>query len=239
MSVASRAVERKFLSPGPLQSGWSGATAALDGPVSMGLFADDAVALADQLGLDTFAVFGHSFGGWVAQEIALRHPDRVSALILAATTPGQLGATESPDDDQGEPPPADVIELLSSQPADTAALIELYTKLAPHLLRDVDPAPFEAALDPDLVSADSMHRVFDALSRWSAVDRLPAIACPTLVLAGHHDAFCSPTQLTRIARRIPGADHVEFDNSGHFMWLEEPDRFFPLVSDWLTQHQPG
>ena len=43
----------------------------------------------------------------------------------------------------------------------------------------------------------------------------------------------------RIATRIPDADLVVFEQSGHFMWREEPDRFFPLVSDWLDDNQPG
>ena len=207
------------------------------GPVPMSLFADDAVVLADRLGLDTFAVFGHSFGGWVAQEIALRHPRRVSALILVATTPGQLGSTESPEENQGPPPPADVMELMATQPTSDAELIDLYTKLASHFLRGLDTTQFVDALDPELVSADSMVRVFEALGQWSAVDRLGDIACPTLVLAGRHDVFCSPQQLARIAPRIAHADHVVFENSGHFMWLEEPDRFFPLVREWLGDHQ--
>jgi pimeloyl-ACP methyl ester carboxylesterase len=203
-----------------------------DGPIDMSSFADDAVALADHLGLDRFAVLGHSFGGWVAQELALRHPQRVRALVLAATTPGQLGTTESADDDQGPPPPADVAALMSTPPASDDDLIRLYTALAPHFLRGHDTTSFVDALEPDLVSADSMIRVFDALSRWSAVDRLHTIECPTLVLAGRHDGFCSPQQLERIARRIPHAQHEVFD-TGHFLWVEDPDRFFPLVSGWL------
>jgi proline iminopeptidase len=209
------------------------------GDVDMALFADDAVRVADALGLDRFAVFGHSFGGWVAQELALRHPDRVDALILAATTPGQLGSTESADDDQGAPPPPEVLELLSRAPADDAELIDIYSRLAPHFLRAVDPAVITGELDPALVSADSMIRVFDALSRWSAVDRLPGLRCPTLVLAGGHDVFCSPEQLARIAARVPGAELATFEDSGHFMWLEEPDRFFPLVSGWLKRVAPA
>jgi proline iminopeptidase len=207
-----------------------------DGPVSMALFADDAVVLADRLGIDTFSVFGHSFGGWVAQELALRYPDRVSALILAATTPGQLGATESPDDDQGPPPPPAVMELMATRPDTDADLVALYTKLAPHFLRGADTTQMVAALDPELVSADTMGRVFEALGQWSSVDRLDHITCPALLVAGRHDVFCSPQQLTRVARRIPQAQNVVFENSGHFMWLEEPDRFFPLVSEWLSTH---
>lgn len=206
-----------------------------DGPVAMSLFADDAVVLADRLGLETFAVFGHSFGGWVAQELALRHPDRVWALILAATTPGQLGRTEPSDEDQGPPPPREVGDLLGTTPASDGQLTELYTRLAPYYFRDEDPGALLAALSPGLVSADSARRVFEALSRWSSIDRLGDIACPTLLLAGRHDVFCSPQQLERIARRVPHAEHVVFADSGHFMWLEEPDRFFPLVGRWLDQ----
>jgi proline iminopeptidase len=207
-----------------------------DGPVSMSLFADDAIALADRLSVETFAVFGHSFGGWVAQEVALRYPARVSALILAGTTPGQLGLNEPDDDDQGPPPPAEVAELLATRPATDAELVDLYTRLAPYYFRDADPTTLLAALSPGLLSADTMVRVFDALSRWSAIDRLDDISCPTLLLAGRHDVFCSPQQLDRIAHRVPHADQVVFDNSGHFMWIEEPDPFFPIVRDWLDKH---
>lgn len=59
--------------------------------LTMEQLADDAVGLADHLGLDRFHVLGHSYGGFVAQELAIRHPDRVAALLIVATTPGQLG----------------------------------------------------------------------------------------------------------------------------------------------------
>ena len=65
--------------------------------------ADDAAALTRHLGHERVVVMGHSFGGFVAQELALRHPQAVSALVLVDTTPGQLGVTENPDDDQGPP----------------------------------------------------------------------------------------------------------------------------------------
>jgi proline iminopeptidase len=123
---------------------------------------------------------------------------------------------------------------MSRRPATPVELAEVYAALAPHFLREADPGLFQAALEPGLLSPESMVRVFDALTTWSSVDRLHQVHCPTLVLAGRHDVFCSPPQLVRIASRMRDARHVVFEHSGHFMWLEEPGRFFGLVSDWLS-----
>jgi pimeloyl-ACP methyl ester carboxylesterase len=80
-----------------------------------------------------------------------------------------------------------------------------------------------------------MQRVFAALASWSAIERLGKLQCPTLLLAGGHDLFCSPPQLRRIAKRVPTAELVLFENSGHFIWFEEPGRFFDeVVGPWLA-----
>ena len=201
------------------------------------MFADDVVRLADALDIENFALFGHSFGGWVALEAALRHPGRVSALVLAATTPGQLGATESAEEEQGNPMPEELEQLLLSQPGTDVEAAEVYRALAPYFMRSLDASPLLDTIDESVVSADSMRRVFEALAAWSAIDRLEELDCPTLLLAGRHDVFCSPPQLGRIAKRVPSAELVLFENSGHFMWFEEPDRFFnEIVGPWLARH---
>ena len=211
-----------------------GASAALpDGPVDMADFADDAVRVADGLGIESFALFGHSFGGWVAQETALRHPDRVGALVLAGTTPGQLGRTESPDDDQGPPPPAEIADLMSQLPRNDAEMREIYRALGPFFLRGADTTAYDALVDSTNLSADSMVRVFEALGRWSSVDRLPQITCPTLVIAGRYDDFCSVQQHERIARRLVDPDLAVVDDAGHMLWIERPE-VLDLIDEWLT-----
>src|SRR5207302_9979265 len=90
----------------------------------------------------------------------------VSAMVLAATTPGRIGAIEGADDDQGPPPPAEVIDLMSRGPTTAIELAQIYAALAPHFLRAADPGPFRAALQPELLSPESMVRVFDALASW-------------------------------------------------------------------------
>jgi proline iminopeptidase len=86
--------------------------------ITMEQLADDAATLAGHLDLDHVMVIGHSYGGFVAQELALRHPELVSALMLVDTTPGQRGVTEDPDADQGPPPPPELAEAMSVLPDD-------------------------------------------------------------------------------------------------------------------------
>ena len=197
--------------------------------------ADDAAALARHLGEERVAVIGHSYGGFVAQELALRHPDAVAALVLIDTTPGQLGATEDRDDEQGPPPPPEVVAVLATLPSTNEELANGVCQLMPHYLHRRDPSEFDAVLDATIFDAAAMIRGFEVLASWSSVDRLSTIAAPTLVLAGRHDVFTSRPQARRIASRIPGAELVIFEDSGHMPWLDEPDHFFEVVNGWLDK----
>lgn len=103
-------------------------------------------------------------------------------------------------------------------------------------LHRLDPAELEPTLAETIFDVGAMIRGFEVLAGWSAVDRLHTISVPTLVLAGRHDVFTSWPQSVRIASRIPGAEMEVFEHSGHMPWLDEPDRFFDVVVDWLDRH---
>jgi proline iminopeptidase len=202
--------------------------------LTMEQLADDAVALAVQLDASPAIVIGHSYGGFVAQELALRHPEHVTGLVLVDTTPGQLGASDSPDDDQGPPPPPEWIEIAGSVPADDAELAANMGKLLPHFLADqANLAAAQEAMGQTIFNVGAMVRSMEVLAGWSAADRLAEIQVPTLVIVGSHDRISSPAQSRRIARRIPHAQVVEMEHSGHFPWVEEPDRFTKIVREWL------
>ncbi|GAA2400453.1 hypothetical protein GCM10010191_04500 [Actinomadura vinacea] len=76
----------------------TGQTTAPNGDLTTQLLADDAVAVLEDLGIDTAHVYGTSMGGRVAQILAGRHPSRVLSLILACTSPGGPHATERDND---------------------------------------------------------------------------------------------------------------------------------------------
>jgi proline iminopeptidase len=204
--------------------------------LTMEQLADDASALLDHLGVESAIVFGHSYGGFVAQELALRHPGRVRALILAGTTPGQLGATEDPSDEQGEPPPPELQALMAAQPATDEEFAAMMPDVLRFYLHRLQPAAVVPHMADTIYSAAAMSRSMQVLGGWSSVDRLGQVSAPTLIMAGAHDVITSPPQANRIAKRIPGAEVRMFDESGHFPWFEEPEAFFASMRDWLRRH---
>jgi pimeloyl-ACP methyl ester carboxylesterase len=84
--------------------------------------------------------------------------------------------------------------------------------------------------------ADVMIRGFEVLAGWSSLDRLDQLVIPALLIVGSDDVFTSPPQSLRMARRIPMAETVIIDGSGHFPWIQAPEAFFAAVLDWATRH---
>ena len=197
--------------------------------------ADDAAAVARELGFEQAVVFGHSYGGFVAQELTLRHPDLVRALMLIDTTPGQLGTGETEDDYRGEPPPPGVMEAFSQLPETDEQMAAGMPAIVPWYLHRANVDEAISLFDQTIYSRDAMVQGFVSLASWSSVDRLPTISVPTLVTAGRHDLFTSAPQADRIADRIPQAERVVFEESGHMPWLDEPNAFFAAVNGWLDR----
>jgi proline iminopeptidase len=203
--------------------------------LTMPQLADDADALAERLGLGPVVVIGHSYGGFIAQELALRHPGRVAALVLVGTGPGGPGGSDPPDEDQGPPPPAEFLAAVASAPPTDAAFAAGFRPLLRLYLHRRDPAEVGRVFERTVYDAAALTRSMQVLAGWSAADRLGAVRAPTLVLVGAYDRIISPAQARRIARRVPGAELVEFADSGHYPWLEEPDRFAAVVGGWLDR----
>jgi proline iminopeptidase len=197
--------------------------------------ADDAAALGRIVADGPIVVLGHSYGGFVAQELVLRHQDQVAGLILLDTTPGQLGLHEDPSADQGPPPPPDLAALLATAPANDEELEATMRQLLAHYLHRADPAVLEPLLDGTIFAADACVRGFEVLASWSSVDRLPSIRCPTLVVVGRHDPVTSPPQSVRMASLIAGADLAVLEHSGHMPWIDEPEQTFAVIEGWLDQ----
>lgn len=202
-------------------------------PTSIPELAADAVHLLDALGIDSAHVYGLSMGGMVAQEMAVRFPHRVRALVLGGTTHGGPRAAL--------PSPA-VLSALGSRGAPQAARAELVS-------RAVFSAPFRRD-HPDVVAAHlrnlAAHRAslrgtlsHLAASTWHDTRaRLGSIAAPTLVLHGGADELLPVRNAELLAGRIPDATLAVLPGAGHAYLLEQPERSHRLFTDWLSGRSP-
>jgi 3-oxoadipate enol-lactonase len=197
------------------------------------LLADDATALLDFLGVDAAHVYGVSMGGMIAQEMALRHPERVRSLILGATSPGGSHAVA---------PEAQALQGLLDQGAAvdrvvSPALLEVLFSpayLAGHVseLRE----SFKRLADYPATSPETYTAQLQAAARHDTYDRLPDIAASTLVLHGTDDPLLPVGNARILAERIPGAKLVLFEGARHGYLLEKQAEADAAVLDFLRAH---
>lgn len=210
--------------------------------ITMQQLADDVRALADALGLDRFALLGHSFGGFVALEAATTYPERLTQLFLLDTSPGAFEPTEAELAER--PDPASVTpsaraamqRFFSRVPASDDDFRDLVPEIAPAYMHHGDPALITDAMSRAILDAATLVRGFEFLPRWSVADKLDRITCPTLVACGRYDLLTTPECAKRLATSIPGAELAWFEDSGHFPWLEEPDAFIGAVKGFVRRN---
>ncbi|MEU6586690.1 alpha/beta fold hydrolase [Nocardia sp. NPDC046763] len=195
-----------------------------DTPYSTEQFAEDVIAVLDELGIERADVYGTSMGGRVAQQLAARHQHRVGALVLGCTSPGGPHSIER-SNDVGR-------SLVQSQPgAARQALLELmYT---PRWLAD-HPGPYNVIGDPAM-PAHSRHHHLVASNRHNAWDLLPAISAPTLVLHGTDDLLNPAANAPLLTARIPGAQLHLIPGARHAYFEEFRTLASPVVLDFLCR----
>jgi 3-oxoadipate enol-lactonase len=206
-----------------------GRTDAPPEPYSMADYAADGVALCDELGWDTFRVVGISFGGMVAQELAVTWPDRVERLALLCTSPGGAGGSSYP------------LHELASLPVEERKRkgVELLdTRFTPEWLAE---HPNDQALADFLATRELAEKSpeqergelaqLEARRHHDVWDRLRAVTAPTIVACGRYDGIAPPANSTGIASRIPGAELHEYDG-GHAFFVQDPTAL-PEVTGFL------
>lgn len=198
----------------------------------------DAEALRASLGLEQIIVFGHSYGGCLAQEYALAYPQHVLGLILCSTAP----AFDYPEvmmanaRARSTPEQFSMLQRVFSVPLSSdEEFAQAWRTVLPIYLHS--PSPLAAdALGADLqFSAAALNRVlFALLPRFTAVDRLAQIKVPTLIIGGMSDWVTPPDYAAqRLADGIPGSLLALFHQSGHYPYFEEPAHFVSVLGAWL------
>jgi len=196
--------------------------------------ADDAEALRQHLGLGKVAVLGHSYGGFIALEYALRHPDSLSHLLLLNTAPVFNYGEEIINNATAMGATPEMLEALVASSSDDEAMKRVLKLIFPLYFYRYQPA-YDALLANTIVCAALEGQQEKMLSKYNTLPHLHEIGCPTLILAGHHDFICPPSQAHIMHARVPQSRLVVFENSGHFPWIEEPELFIQTVKAWLQQ----
>ncbi|MGD0241881.1 MAG: alpha/beta hydrolase [Streptosporangiaceae bacterium] len=201
----------------------------VDGSFTVADMAEDVVAVLDAARIRRAHVLGASLGGMVAQELAIRHPDRVDGLVLACTTPGWPFAY---------PMPARSVRLIATTarlPAEVAWRRHLENALSARTVREcpefVDGLVRRQGLraaDPGTLSAQAA-----AGARFAGRLRQAGIQARTLVLHGDADAVVDPRNGRLLAARIPKATLMIFPGLGHLLFWEEPEGFAAAVTSFL------
>jgi proline iminopeptidase len=196
------------------------------------------------MALERYAVLGHSFGAFVALQHAVDFPGRPAASVISSGIPS---ARFLADVDRNlalfEP------EALRTQVTESWAR-ERSVETADEcrsLLSDQLPFHFRDPLDPriEVMRADLDEMVFSpAVIRAAAnagyggievEEQLGIVAHPVLVLAGRHDRTCSVAGAEAIADRVPGAELIVFEHSGHMTYVEEEDAYVSAVRDFIVR----
>ncbi len=207
----------------------------------------DADALRERLGFDKWAVLGHSFGGMVALEYALRYPQSLSHLLLLDTCGdtwwvqqnapallAKLGYSSATVETarrffNGEITPNEVF------PAGLKLARAFYHDLSPFLLAR------EVALGLRVKSRPEAH-IFgfgQLLKGWTVMDRLGEIQVPTLVMAGRDDFEFPPEHQAALADEIPNARLKIIERAGHNAPTERPAEVIQAVRDFMAALTPS
>ena len=210
----------------------SGRSDRPDEPVTMERLADDAVALLDSFGVERSHVFGMSMGGMIAQELALRHPQRLLTLILGATMCGGLNAVH--------PPMKRIMEWIGTRdlPPREAAEAGLPFLYSQRFIDDMKEDLINSSLRTAHLRApkDTVHHQLRAITRFDSYHRLPSIQAPTLVMTGSEDLLVPAENSRILANRIPQAEFVEFGGMGHGFLRESSPQVNETLLAFLRGH---
>jgi pimeloyl-ACP methyl ester carboxylesterase len=200
-------------------------------PFDIGRLGEDAAHVIEALGFESTSVLGWSMGGFIAQALALRHPDRVEKLVLLSTDSGGVeadlasAAVWSQLVDTSGTPAEQARRLLSLLfPNDVA---ESFYRVAGNIV-----AAARAQLSPDL-----LRRQAAAMDAWHSngvAGQLKELRLPVLIATGVEDMVIPPSNALKLVNAIPGAWLAQFPRSGHAFIAQYPQAVAELIDSFLA-----
>jgi pimeloyl-ACP methyl ester carboxylesterase len=188
------------------------------GPATMATFVEDTLVLLDSLDIERAHVYGQSFGGMVAQELAITGPERVRTLILGCTHAG----------------PRHAVRPRTTAPKGQPWRV-MYAPGFP------DRHPEHVAEDLRIGAAQPKHpeggrRQWEAMHGFDSYERLPELRVPTLIVHGTEDQAIPPANAELLAGRIHGSELVLLQGAGHLYHSEQAAAADAAVLSFIRRH---
>ena len=193
--------------------------------------ADDAVGLLDALGIRAAHIVGASMGGFIAQLVAINHPDRALSLTSIMSGPGGL---------DGVAPKPEGAEVLTTLPPPTREeriengvwIRRVLTGTGNPFDEDAERKRVARAYDRSYYPVGTGRQLVAILAAHGRLDRLAKVNLPTLVVHGLDDVLVPAENGRLVAGAVPGARLLELETMGHNL----PERFWPQVLDAIAEN---
>jgi pimeloyl-ACP methyl ester carboxylesterase len=207
-----------------------GYTTATPANFSIGQLANDTAGLMDALGIEQANILGYSMGSFVAQELAIDHPEKVKKLILLASNCGGSHTIQPAPDIFREIP--DLSEPSNLTPQELKKFLDI---LFPPEWLTVNPDIYMRFTQTEESSTpENLTKQVMAVALWSgSYDRLDRVISPTLIVAGMKDVIIPPDNSLILAEKINGSWLVRFENAGHGLVFQYPDELARIVTDFV------
>jgi 3-oxoadipate enol-lactonase len=204
-----------------------------EGPYTIAGMAEDVAGLLDALAIGRAHVCGASMGGMIAQELALRHPDRIRTLGLHCTTAAidaygrflidTLLAVKARGDRE------EYVRAVMPWILCRKTMVE-----RPEFIRFwID----RALAYPYPISLEGLARQAQAIGAHDTAARLGEIRVPTLVTTGTEDILVPPASSRDLHARIPGSELTTLPDAGHLHFIEQAEAFNGICLEFLRKHR--
>ncbi|WP_431898224.1 alpha/beta fold hydrolase [Micromonospora haikouensis] len=200
----------------------------------------DVDALREWAGAERFVLAGGSYGGFIAMEYAIRHPDRLTALVLrdaSADHENEKAARRNAEASTRVKIDPDKLDRINTgRVRDDDDLRDCWREILPLYDHVYDPAAVEAKVEATFYRYETHNHAF-AVNQpaYDIKADLHRITCPTLVTVGRDDWITPVASSETIADLIPDARLVVFEKSGHSPQVEEAELWRETVRDFLRE----
>jgi pimeloyl-ACP methyl ester carboxylesterase len=197
--------------------------------------------LLGELEVDAATVVGNSMGGFIAAELAIAHPQRVERLVLISAA--GISTFGNPSATRAVPTMRRIERVLAmtgawvASKSDTVASRARLRELAMNVVVR-HPGRLPAALAAEQMRGagkPGFMQALEAVLEYDVRERLPEIACPTLIVWGDGDRLITVRDADIFAELIPDSRKVIFEDTGHMSMLERPAAFNALLEDFLAE----